>query len=180
MKSCHALNAEVRGPSRRAFVRTATLGGGAALYLALAPSRAKAAGHCDVLLLTCMDYRLENEILAYMDKRGLRDNYDHVVLAGASLGALNDANPEWQKVFLAHLNAAKQLHGIKKVMVIDHRDCGAYRLFLGEAAVKDPKTEFESHARVLGTFHQLVKKAAPELEVELNLMALDGSVVTVS
>ena len=116
--------------SRRALVGTVALGGGASLIWTAAPGRARAA-EVDSLLLTCMDYRLENEILAYMDGRGLRDNYDHVVLAGASLGVLAKAKPGWGRTFWDHLDTAIQLHHIHRVIVLDHRDCGAYRLFLG-------------------------------------------------
>ena len=66
---------------RRSFLRGSTA---MAAGVAATPGLALA-GHCDVLLVTCMDYRLQNEIQAYMDGRGLRDEYDHIVLAGASL-----------------------------------------------------------------------------------------------
>jgi carbonic anhydrase len=177
--SCHHLNPSRRsGPSRRAFVQIAALGGGASLMLAVAPSRA--AGHCDVLLLTCMDYRFQAPIDDYMAKRGLRGNFDHVILAGAALGAITDQRPAWNATFVDHLGAAIQLHGIKKVMVLDHRDCGAYRLLLGDAAVKDAKTELASHTVVLRKLRDAIAKAQPKLEIELGVMALDGSVETVA
>ena len=40
----------------------------------------------NVLLLSCMDLRLLDEIVAYMDGRNLTDRYDHVILAGAAWG----------------------------------------------------------------------------------------------
>ena len=123
-----------RPSSRRSVLRTIALGGGAALLTTL-PLAARAAGHADVLLLSCMDYRLMDEVSAYMQGRGLKDAYDHVILAGASLGALTDKRPDWGRTFFQHLDVAIQLHKVKKVMVVDHRDCGAYRVFLGEAAV---------------------------------------------
>jgi carbonic anhydrase len=163
--------------SRRGVLKALALGGGASLMLT---GRAAAAGHCEVLLLSCMDYRLADELAAYMQGRGLKDNYDHVILAGASLGALTDKRPDWGHTFWEHLDAAIQLHRIGKVMVIDHRDCGAYRLFLGEAAAKDPDTELASHAEQLRRLRTAIKGKHAELEVELGLMALDGSVQTIA
>lgn len=169
-------SAHVNAPmSRRGAFRVLALGGGAALLLA---GRARA-GHCEVLLLSCMDYRLNDDLVAYMDGRGLKDDYDHVILAGASLGALTDQRPDWGKTFWEHLDAAIALHHIARVMVIDHRDCGAYRLFLGEAAVKDPATELASHETQLRRLRDAIKGRHPELEVELGLMALDGTVQAV-
>jgi carbonic anhydrase len=162
--------------SRRGAFKALALGGGAALLLA---GRARA-GHCEVLLLSCMDYRLNDDLVAYMDGRGLKDGYDHVILAGASLGALTDQRPDWGRTFWQHLDAAIALHHISKVMVIDHRDCGAYKLFLGEAAVTDPASELASHEGQLHRLREAIRGKHPELQVELGLMALDGTVQSVA
>lgn len=93
------------------------------------------------LLLSCMDLRLVDEIVQFMDHDGLANRYDHVILAGAALGALgipgakNDAGEDyshWKKVFEDHLAAACQLHRIKDVYILEHRDCGAYREYIGK------------------------------------------------
>jgi carbonic anhydrase len=165
--------------SRRKFVQALTLGGGAMLLSTL-PLQARASGQADALLLTCMDYRLENEILAYMDGRGMRDKYDHVVLAGASLGAMTTQKPDWGPTFWQHLDIAIQLHHIHKVIVLDHRDCGAYKTFLGPDAVKTPAAETAVHEKYLHALRAEIKKRHPDLEVELGIMALDGKVQTVA
>jgi carbonic anhydrase len=165
-----------RHQSRRGALKALALGGGASLLLM---GRAQA-GHCEVLLLSCMDYRLNDDLVTYMNGRGLKDNYDHVVLAGASLGALTEQKPDWGRTFWQHLDAAIALHHIAKVMVVDHRDCGAYKLLLGEAAVKDPATELASHEAQLRRLRAAIKDKHPELEVELGLMALDGAVQTIA
>ena len=147
---------------------------------ASAASPATAAGHCDVLLLSCMDYRLVDDLARYMDGRGLRDDYDHAILAGASLGALTDRRPDWGRTFWEHLDTAIELHHISRVMVIDHRDCGAYRLFLGEKAVDTPAKELAAHSAELRRLREAIKAKHSRLEVELDLMALDGSVQTIA
>jgi carbonic anhydrase len=175
--SCH--HAAPPAHSRRRFLQTIALGGGAILFSTLPPTGARA-GQAAALLLTCMDYRLTDETVAYMDGRGLHDSYDHVVLAGASLGALTDKYPEWGKAFRDHVAIAKALHHIHKVIVIDHRDCGAYKTFLGEAAVKDLATETATHATYLRRLRDAIKADHPDLEVELGIMGLDGKVEAVS
>lgn len=137
-------------------------------------SRASASGHADVLLLTCMDYRLINEVEAYMTARGLRDNYDHLIVAGASIGV--NYKTEWAAVFWEHLDIAIELHHERRLLVIDHRDCGAYKLLMGEANVAGASKELAAHVNQLQVFRQSVKDRHPELEVELALMSLDGSV----
>jgi len=159
----------------RAVSRRSMLGlfaGGGAL---LAAGGVKAAGHADVLLLTCMDYRLVNETEAWMTGRGYRDNYDHIVLAGASLGAVTDVYPAWREAFWTHLDVAVKLHDIHTVVVLDHDDCGAYKVLLGEAAVEGGKA-FPAHVAHLTKLRAEITAKHPHLKVELNVMALDGTV----
>lgn len=165
--------------SRRRALQAVALGAGVSLLSMLPPGVARAGGHTEMLLLTCMDFRLANEIEAYMDARGLRDKYDHVVLAGASLGALNDRFPAWTEVFWQHLDLAIELHEVHRVMVLDHRDCGAYRMILGEASVKDPETELKSHVKQLYALRSTILAKHPHMEVEIGLMALDGAVMQI-
>lgn len=167
------------GFSRRAALGAIALGGGVSLLTSFTPGRALASGHAEALLLTCMDYRLVNDVTAYMERRGLGEKYDQVILAGASLGALNDKYPAWNEAFWAHLDLAVQLHEVHRLIVIDHRDCGAYKLLLGEAAVKDPETEFKSHVKQLYALRSAVVTRYTHMEVELGLMALDGTVTQI-
>lgn len=166
--------------SRRQFLQSIALGGGAALLSTLPATRARAAGHTDALLLSCMDYRLTEKMVDYMDQRGLHDRYDHVILAGASLGVLTDRMPDWGKTFWQHLDIAIELHSIHKVIVLDHRDCGAYRVFLGPAAVETPAAELAVHTDHLTRLGGMIRSKHQQLEVELGIMALDGSVQTIA
>lgn len=155
------------------------LGAGVSLLSTLQPGVARAGGHTEMLLLTCMDFRLVNEIETYMEARGLKDRYDHIVLAGASLGALNDRFPAWSEVFWQHLDLAIELHEVHRVMVLDHRDCGAYKMILGEAAVKDAETELKSHVKQLYALRSAILTKHPHMEVEIGLMSLDGTVAQI-
>jgi len=121
------------GVGRRTILRFGAIGGGLAL-LALARPRGigDAAGATDAMLLSGMDYRLLDETERYMSGRGLRNKDDHVILAGASLAALTDKYPAWAQTFWEHLEVAIQLHQIHQVILMDHRDCGAYKVLLGE------------------------------------------------
>ncbi|MFN3076208.1 MAG: carbonic anhydrase [Alphaproteobacteria bacterium] len=160
--------------TRRGFLRIATLGGGAALFAALAPRFALASGNAEAILLSCMDYRLIDDMVRYMDGRGLNNKYDHVVLAGASLGAVT--HKTWASEFWEHLDIAIKLHHVKKVIVMDHRDCGAYKLTFGEKHAQDPVVEKETHAKTLRKVKGMIHKKHPELQIELLLMDLQGAV----
>ena len=163
------------------FLRVALLGGWAGLLAAvLSVSRARTVDETEALLLSCMDFRFIDKTERYMAGRGLRDKYDHLILAGASLGALTEKYPAWNQTFWEHLDIAIQLHRIRKVLVMDHRDCGVYTVILGEHFAQAPAKEKMAHTSKLKQLGKLIKEKYPRLEVELLLMSLDGKVEVIS
>jgi carbonic anhydrase len=156
--------------ARRDFLARAA---GGMLLAGTVPRFAWAAGGTDTLLLSCMDYRLMGKIAAFMDGRGLEANYDHVVLAGASIGVATEAKPDWRRTFWEHLAVARDLHHVSRLMVIDHRDCGAYKLILKKDLTGE--AEYAAHAEMLHRLRQLVADRYPKLATELLFMELDGS-----
>ena len=91
---------------RRTFLRVAGIGGLATLAGATLPFRyVFAAGQADALLLSCMDYRLLDATARYMAAHGLKGKYDHVILAGASLGATTSTRVEQN---LSHQDVANE------------------------------------------------------------------------
>jgi len=157
------------GLHRRGFLG---LVGAAAAALTVRPARA--GGPTEALLLTCMDYRLRDDVERYMTARGLRDNYDEIILAGAGLAPVSDTFSKWHPVFFDHVDLAIKLHHVKRLIVLDHRDCGAYKLVFGAVASRDAETAL--HAQQLRTLAGTVRQRYPDLGVELGLMDLDGSV----
>ncbi len=107
----------------------------------IAPSVADSPG-IPVLVLTCMDYRYPNRIVNAMDSAGLRGKYDHLVLAGASLGVMH--KDEWRITFFDQLRFAIEHHHVTQLIIVEHRDCGAYREFLG-VTPDDPMKERQAH-----------------------------------
>lgn len=92
-----------------------------------------------VLLLSCMDQRLLDDTVAFMDSYNLANRYDQVVFAGAALGVLQLSSPSgsgtgsalWSDVFLHHLQVAIDVlkRPIRDIFILEHRDCGAYEHF---------------------------------------------------
>jgi len=95
-----------------------------------------------VLLLSCMDRRLLDNTVVFMNNYNLINRYDQVVFAGAALGVMQlgsspvDGDPvarhsAWKDVFFHHLKIAIDdlERKIKDVFILEHRDCGAYEHF---------------------------------------------------
>jgi len=174
--SCHCPHL----PDRRGLLRSFGLGGALIGLNVLPLARAFAAEGTDALLLNCIDYRLTGATTSYMTQNQMAGKYDQVVLAGAALGAKNDKFPDWGKTFWDHVQVALDLHHIHKVVIIDHRDCGAYKVILGKDLAANPKEEFDVHAVQMRSLRTDIVKKYPALGVEMKLMALDGSVEIVT
>ena len=128
----------------------------------IAPRVSKAA-NIPLLLLTCMDSRYPHRIIQTMDSKGLRGKYDQLILAGASLGIVHKR--EWRTTFLDQLGFAIKEHGVTEVLILDHRDCGAYKKLLTPGVgPKNPKKEKDAHIRIAKQAIRLITKKFKTLE----------------
>ena len=130
----------------------------------------------EALVLNCMDYRLIAPVADYLDGRGLRGRYDQIVLAGGAIGVMSDQTSAWAETFWQHVKLARDLHGIRKIIVIDHRDCGACKAFVGQECADEREGETVIHMVWMEALADEIKTREPDLDIELLLMDLDGSV----
>ena len=79
-----------------------------------------------------------------------------------------------------NLGASLQLHSIDKVIVINHRDCGAAKIAYGEAAVANATAEAKTHRDALAEFRKQLAARHAKLGVETGLMSLDGTLELMS
>ena len=157
---------------RRGLLRA---GGGLAAFAALQPFMAFAAtGHYEAMVLACIDPRMQEPVRKYTVKHHLTGKFSQFVIAGAAIGAVAEPFKDWHKAFWDNLATSIQLHNIKKVIAIDHRDCGAAKIAYGDAAVATKAAETETHRKALAEFRKQVNEKHPQLGVETGLMALNG------
>ena len=129
------------------------------------------------MVLSCIDPRMIDQVHYYMDVLSKkRCKYSQFVIAGAAVGVMAPKFKTWHVAFWENLDASISLHKIKKVIAIDHRDCGAAKLAYGDKSIADPATETATHKRVLAEFQKEVNRLHPNLEVVTGLMALDGNI----
>ena len=160
--------------SRRDFLLGAA---GVGLAALLAPQLSLAASSDnEAMVLSCIDPRFQRLVFERKTKVGLTDNYSAFTIAGASIGVVAPAFKEWHETFWQNLAASVQLHNIKQVIVVNHRDCGAAKIAYGEAAVATPAAETETHKNALLLFKKELATRQPKLGSKLCLMALDGNI----
>jgi hypothetical protein len=128
------------------------------------------------IVLTCMDFRLIDDAVLFFNTIGLNNNYDNFILAGASLGYNQTVYLAWSETFDKHIELSEQLHDITDVIVVDHMQCGAYKLFNNLASIPR-ETEIEMHKSNFTQFKQTINAKYPHLNVSTYLMDLDGTIV---
>lgn len=113
------------------------------------------------IVVSCIDYRLQDFLIAWTKKTFKKEGFDRVALAGGvkNLPFVID------QVELSH-----KLHHIKEVYLINHEDCGAY----GEGG------NFEKHKADLLKAKDKVLKKFPSLKISLFYLKLDGEYVEVN
>src|SRR4030095_10017329 len=138
-------------------------------YLSLA-----AEGEYEAMVLACIDPRMQEPVRKYTVEQNLTGKFSQFVIAGAAIGVVAPAFKDWHKAFWDNLATSIELHHIKKVIAIDHRDSGAAKIAYGEAKVANSQVETETHRAALLEFRKQVAERHPQLGVETGLMALDG------
>lgn len=143
----------------------------------LAPMAARAAeGQYAAMLVNCIDPRFTASSAAYMSAYGMAGRYSHFVIAGGPLGAVHPRFATWHDAFWDNLAITRQLHRIERVVAMGHRDCGAAKLALGDAAVATPERETAAFGAVIDQFRAEAARRHPGLPVVGGLMALNGDV----
>ncbi len=129
------------------------------------------------LLISCVDFRLRDETEKLMRINfGLLDDYDEIVMPGASLALVSQDHPHWKKTVEDIVEILKKLHHIKRVILLDHRDCGAYKLIMGHEHTKNHESETKMHREVLSKAKSTIETKFPQLKVYSLLLGLDGAV----
>ena len=117
-----------------------------------------------------MDFRFWPELNEWLKAQKLFGDGDIVALAGAVKNLTQPNQPSDRDLVLRQIEISVQLHGIKKVVLINHQDCGAYG---GSAAFGSLKEEFEFHKKELAKAKKTILERFAGLLIELVYARID-------
>lgn len=161
---------------RRQFLKILTIGTMTLPFWLQATKVAKASAKTKALVLSCIDFRFVNFEHDFLRDKNLDNQYDWLALAGASLALSGFPSPAETKTFWEQLDLSYNLHKIKKVIILDHQDCGAYASKIDFQLSQDSQREEEVHQQYLNRSYWSIKERYPHLQVELYFVKLDGQV----
>ena len=84
------------------------------------------------MVLSCMDPRFQHLVQNHLKKKKLIGKYSAFTIAGAAVGVTHKKFKQWHKTFYDNLAISIQLHKIEKLIVINHKDCGATKIANGK------------------------------------------------
>ena len=110
-----------------------------------------------------------------LKKKKLFGKYSAFTIAGAAVGITHNKFKKWHKTFYDNLSTSIKLHQIEKLIVINHKDCGAAKIVNGKKAF-NITNEQKIHKESFSKLRKEIKKRFPKLKVELNLMSLNSKI----
>ena len=127
------------------------------------------------MVLSCMDPRFQPIIFNYLKKKKLNGKYSSFTIAGSAIGVTANKFKKWHKTFWDNLDTSIKLHKIKKLIVINHRDCGAAKIVNGNRNLKK-MDETAIHKKSFMKVKKIFKKKYPNLSIELKIISLNKKV----
>lgn len=120
------------------------------------------------LVISCVDCRLLDDLVRFLDHDNLNNRYYHVTFAGASIGLTSkppaytpNCGPtpnhkclpldfaQWKRMLYDHVELVLKLTrgDLTDIYIVEHADCGAYKAFLNVDYYEDPTAPHEKAER---------------------------------
>lgn len=117
--------------------------------------------------IACMDFRLVDDAVNFLDSLGQEMSYNHFVLAGSSLGFTQDKYEHWGKTLLDHMSIGLSLHHFRE-------------FYFWITVIAEPSRNFiqksmELYTKHMQLTHDKLAKLFPNFKFRGYLMDLEGS-----
>ena len=129
----------------------------------------------EAMVLSCIDPRFQQIVYNYLKKKKLNGKYSSFTIAGAAVGVTASKFKKWHQVFWDNIDTSIKLHKIKKLIVINHRDCGAAKIINGKKYFSKTN-ETKIHKNSFKKIKKIFKKKYPKLKIELKLISLNKKI----
>ena len=129
-------------PGSHRLSRRTVLGGlglGVAALATAAPAQAQLNQGYEAMLMKCIDPRFTTNSWNYMTGRGWQNNYSEFAFAGGPVGVVAPAFANWQETFWDNLAISVDLHWVKRIIGMTHRDCAAAAVAYGDLRQDRPR-----------------------------------------
>ena len=127
------------------------------------------------MVLSCIDPRFQPIVYNYLKRKKLSGQYSSFTIAGSAIGVTAPKFKRWHKTFWENINTSVKIHKIKKLIVINHRDCGVAKIINGSKKF-NKSNETKIHKTSFKKIKSIFYKKYPSLKIELSLISLNKKV----
>ena len=125
----------------------------------------------EAMVLSCMDPRFQPKVFKYLKAKKLTGKYSSFTIAGAAIGVTHKKFKKWHSTFIDNLSTSIKLHKIKKIIVINHKDCGAAKIVNGKKkfnSIIENKIHRESFKKIT----KILNNRFPTLKINFKILSL--------
>ena len=125
----------------------------------------------EAMVLSCIDPRFQAKVFNHLKRKKLTGKYSAFTIAGAAIGVTHKKFKKWHSTFWDNLDTSIKLHKISKLIVLNHKDCGA-------AKIANKKKQFNSlienkiHKESFVNLKKKLKKKHPNLKVSFKTLSM--------
>ena len=125
----------------------------------------------EAMVLSCIDPRFQTKVYKYLKNKKLTGKYSSYTIAGAGVGVTHKKFKNWQSTFLENLSTSIKIHKIKKLIVINHEDCGAAKI-INNGKKFNRIIENKIHKNSFKKIKSIIKKKFPNLKINTKILYL--------
>ena len=125
----------------------------------------------EAMVLSCMDPRFQPKVYKYLKVKKLTGKYSSFTIAGSAIGVTHKKFKKWHSTFIDNLSTSIKLHKINKLIVINHRDCGAAKIVNGKKKFTYI-IENKIHKDSFKVIKKTLNKKFPNLKIYFKILSL--------
>ena len=125
----------------------------------------------EAMVLACMDPRFQQKVYRYLKGKKLTGKYSSFTIAGSAIGVTHKKFKKWHSTFIDNLSTSIKLHKINKLIVINHKDCGAAKIVNGKKKFTSI-IENKIHKDSFKVIKKTLNKKFPNLKIYFKILSL--------
>ena len=125
----------------------------------------------EAMVLSCIDPRFQAKVFNHLKRKKLTGKYSAFTIAGAAIGVTHKKFKKWHSTFWDNLETSIKLHKISKLIVLNHKDCGAAKIVNKEKKFNS-LIENKIHKESFVNLKKKLKKKHPNLKVSFKTLSM--------
>ena len=125
----------------------------------------------EAMVLSCMDPRFQAKVFNYLKNKKLTGKYSSFTIAGSAIDVTHKKFKKWHYTFWDNLETSIKLHKIRKLIVINHKDCAAAKIANKEKKFNS-SIENKIHKESFKNIKKILNKKHPNLKISFKILSV--------